>query len=168
MDPQIAEAILGHWYRGRNVNDRYGRIGDQELIRAIDGMTFDHGDYARIEEIPEKEKIAEKLYAKALTYDSNPWAYLGLGILKQKVGDHTGSIDILSKGVDAFPDSIQLNLCLGISYMNTGAFDKALSHFLPFQSSKEALGFIVSCYEALGDADTASRFRRKLESVSIR
>jgi len=44
MDPQIAEAILGHWFRGRNVNDRYGRIRDDELIRAIDGMTFDHGE----------------------------------------------------------------------------------------------------------------------------
>ena len=43
MDPEIREAILGHWYRGRNVNERYGRIGDAELIKAVDSMTFDHG-----------------------------------------------------------------------------------------------------------------------------
>jgi integrase len=43
MDPEIREAIMGHWYRGRNVNERYGRIGDEELIKAIDQMTFDHG-----------------------------------------------------------------------------------------------------------------------------
>jgi integrase len=43
MDPEIREAILGHWFRGRNVNERYGRIGDAELIKAIDSMTFDHG-----------------------------------------------------------------------------------------------------------------------------
>ncbi len=44
MDPAIAEAILGHWFRGRTVNERYGRIADQELIQAIDKMTFDHGE----------------------------------------------------------------------------------------------------------------------------
>ncbi|MFH1117289.1 MAG: site-specific integrase [Pseudomonadota bacterium] len=43
MDPEIRESIMGHWYRGRNVNERYGRIGDEELVRAIDQMTFDHG-----------------------------------------------------------------------------------------------------------------------------
>lgn len=43
MDWQIAESIMGHWYRGKTVNDRYGRIGDDELLRAIDKMTFDHG-----------------------------------------------------------------------------------------------------------------------------
>jgi integrase len=43
MDPEIRESIMGHWYRGRNVNERYGRIGDEELIRAMDQMTFDHG-----------------------------------------------------------------------------------------------------------------------------
>jgi integrase len=44
MDPEIREAIMGHWYRGKTINERYGRIGDQELIDAIDGMSFDHGD----------------------------------------------------------------------------------------------------------------------------
>ncbi len=43
MDPEIRESIMGHWYRGRNVTERYGRIGDEELIKAIDQMTFDHG-----------------------------------------------------------------------------------------------------------------------------
>jgi integrase len=44
MDPAIAEAILGHWFRGRTVNERYGRIGDKELIEAIDSMQFALGD----------------------------------------------------------------------------------------------------------------------------
>lgn len=44
MDPEIREAILGHATRARSVNERYGRISDQEFVRAIDGMTFDHGD----------------------------------------------------------------------------------------------------------------------------
>ena len=44
MDPEIRENIMGHWYRGRNVNERYGRIGDKELINAIDLMTVEHGE----------------------------------------------------------------------------------------------------------------------------
>jgi integrase len=44
MDYQIAESIMGHWFKGKNVNDRYGRISDHELIQAIDRMTFDHGE----------------------------------------------------------------------------------------------------------------------------
>ncbi len=44
MDRDIAESILGHWLRGRSVNERYGAISDQELIRAVDAMEFDHGE----------------------------------------------------------------------------------------------------------------------------
>ena len=43
MDPQIAESIMGHWFKGKSVNDRYGRISDKELVNAIDSMTFEHG-----------------------------------------------------------------------------------------------------------------------------
>jgi integrase len=43
MDPVIAESILGHWHRERSVNERYGRLSDEELVRAVDSMTFDHG-----------------------------------------------------------------------------------------------------------------------------
>lgn len=44
MDQEIRERILGHWNRARNVNERYGRISDDDLVRAMDGMTYDHGD----------------------------------------------------------------------------------------------------------------------------
>ncbi|MGB6066691.1 MAG: tyrosine-type recombinase/integrase [Desulfomonilaceae bacterium] len=44
MDPDIREAIMGHGDRARSVSERYGRISDQELIRAINLMTFDHGE----------------------------------------------------------------------------------------------------------------------------
>ncbi|MCX5860882.1 MAG: tyrosine-type recombinase/integrase [Deltaproteobacteria bacterium] len=44
MHPEIEQAIMGHSQRGMNVHERYGRIGDQELIEAIDRMTFDHGE----------------------------------------------------------------------------------------------------------------------------
>lgn len=44
MDPEIRETILGHWSKQRSVTERYGRVGEQELLHAIDRMTFDHGN----------------------------------------------------------------------------------------------------------------------------
>lgn len=44
MDPEIAELVLGHWFRGKTVTERYRRINDEEMIRAVDAMTFDHGN----------------------------------------------------------------------------------------------------------------------------
>ncbi|MGO8879342.1 MAG: tyrosine-type recombinase/integrase [Desulfomonilaceae bacterium] len=43
MDQEIRERIMEHYNRAMNVNERYGRISDSDLIRAIDGVTFDHG-----------------------------------------------------------------------------------------------------------------------------
>lgn len=43
MHPEIEKAIMGHADRSRSVHERYGTISDQELIAAIDLMTFDHG-----------------------------------------------------------------------------------------------------------------------------
>jgi integrase len=44
MHPEIERAIMGHSQRGKTVHEGYGFISDEELIRAIDGMTFDHGE----------------------------------------------------------------------------------------------------------------------------
>ncbi len=44
VDPQIAETIMGHVFRLKSVNERYGRISDEELLKAIDMMTFDNGE----------------------------------------------------------------------------------------------------------------------------
>lgn len=44
VDYQVAESIMGHWHRAKSVNDRYGRISDAELLRAIDMVTFSHGE----------------------------------------------------------------------------------------------------------------------------
>ena len=127
------------------------------------GMTFDHGDYALNEDIKGKDNIAEKLYKKALNYHPDSRAYLGLGILNQKKRSYHESVQILSKGVEHFPDNEQLSLCLGISHMNLGAFETALSFFLKFQHSKQALGFIINCYNALNNFEKASAYQKKLE-----
>jgi anaerobic magnesium-protoporphyrin IX monomethyl ester cyclase len=128
------------------------------------GMTFDQGDYAKNDAIKDKERIAENLYLKALTYHPHPSAYLGLGILKQKKGTYSESIEILSKGIQHFPDNEQLNMCLGVSYMNIGDFKTALSYFLKFQHSKPALELILSCYHALNDIEKVTYYQQIIDS----
>ena len=112
-------------------------------------MTFDHGDYAAIESIKERKKIAEKLYKRSLQYHPDSRAYLGLGIAKQKTKNYEQSIEILTEGFKHFPGNQQLSLCIAISYMNLGEFKKALSYLLPFQESKEVLPYIENCRRAM-------------------
>jgi tetratricopeptide (TPR) repeat protein len=130
------------------------------------GMTFDHGDYAGNDAIEGKDKIAEKLYRKALEYHPDPRAFLGLGINNQKNGAYQESVRILSKGVECFPENEQLNLCLGVSHMNLGAYKMALPFLLKFQQSKQAVELIANCYNALNDFEKGSAFQKKLESIS--
>ena len=115
------------------------------------GMTFSHGDYSRIEAIENKDKIAEKLFKKSLDYYPNHRAYMGLGLIKQKRREFQEAVKIVSKGLELFPESNELNLCLGITYMNMKDFKRALSYLLKIQQSKEASYYIEQCYKELGD-----------------
>jgi len=112
-------------------------------------MTFDHGDYAAIESIKEKKKIAEKLYKRSLEYHPDTRAYLGIGIAKQKTKNYEQSIEVLTEGFKHFPGNQQLSLCIAISYMNLGEFKKALSYLLPIQELKEVLPYIENCRRAM-------------------
>ena len=128
-------------------------------------MTFDHGDYARIEAIKENTKIAESLYQKALDYFPNQRAFLGLGILKQKKNNYAASSELLNQGLDFFPDDPQLNICQGVSLMNMGQYEKALDHFLKFQNIKAAVQYAANCYSMINDVENASILTRKLQSM---
>jgi integrase len=44
MHPEIETAIMGHASRAKGVHEGYGRISNDELIAAIDKVTFDHGE----------------------------------------------------------------------------------------------------------------------------
>jgi len=129
------------------------------------GMTFDHGDYSKIDAIEEKDKIAAKLYRRSLGYHPNPRAYLGLGIYHQKNQAYEDSINILDEGLGYFPDGEQLNICMAVSLMNTGDYQKALTHLLKFQNSSHALNLITGCYQALNDVEKAAAFQKKLKSM---
>ena len=71
-------------------------------------------------------------------------------MIKQKGRAFHDAIRILSEGVERFPESEELNLCLGITYMDLQDYDEALSHLLKFKDSKETRYYIDKCYEALG------------------
>jgi tetratricopeptide (TPR) repeat protein len=129
-------------------------------------MTFDHGDYAAVEAIPNKPQLAEFLYRKALSYHPDPRAFLGLAILLQKAGRHDTACGILQEAVRHFPDHEPLNISLGISLMNLGQFDSALTRLLPFQNDRQVLRIILECYHALGDRESAARCRDKLQEPS--
>jgi anaerobic magnesium-protoporphyrin IX monomethyl ester cyclase len=127
-------------------------------------MTFAHGEYSRVEALGDREKIAEKLYRKSLQYHPVPRAYLGIGMIRQKNRDLAESIKVLSEGAKHFPDDEQINICLGISYMNLGQFNKALSFLLKFQESTQALNFIAACYRELNDRDKEAATLKKLNA----
>ncbi len=131
------------------------------------GMTFSHGDYARLDAVKEKQKTAENLYKMALDYQPDHRAYLGLGIIKQKESAFDESIRILSEGIKFFPDSEPLNTCLGISYMNLGQYGKALLCLLKFPDSRQAVSYIAKCYKELGDSEKESAFLEKLRNIEL-
>lgn len=113
------------------------------------GMTFDQGDYAGIDAIPDKAAVARKLYERALDYCPDARAFLGLGMIWQKKRQFAASVRILSQGVEHFPEHQQLNLCLAISLMNTGAFDRALAYLGRIKDTAQAAYFINECRRAL-------------------
>ncbi len=127
-------------------------------------MTFDHGDYSGIDAIKNKDKIAARLYQKALQYHPNARAYLGLGIFNQKKQAYAASVTILSQGLEYFPDDEQLNICMAVSRMHTGAYQEALSYLLKFQHLQQTLGLIANCYHALRDFENAAAFQKRAES----
>jgi radical SAM superfamily enzyme YgiQ (UPF0313 family) len=113
------------------------------------GMTFSHGGYSKIQEVRQKIETAEILFRKSLSYSQDHRAYLGLGMIMQKKGEFEESVKILEEGLSHWPDSEDLNLCLGISTMNLGDFRAALDHFSRFPQSKTAVQYKEECVKAL-------------------
>ena len=128
-------------------------------------MTFDYGDYALVEEIENKPRIAATLYEQALKYHPNAEAFLGLGILFQKGGANREAADILFRGLAHFPDDARLNICMGVCLMNLAQWDRALSLLLNFQNEKDAVRFAALCYRSLGDEKNAEVMHKKYEKM---
>jgi len=112
-------------------------------------MTFSHGDYAKLEAIPHKDKTAKRLYRKSLNFAPNDRAYLGLGMIEQRERAFRESIALLDEGLRVFPENDQMKLCKGISHMNLGEFQEALGCLERMRDSKQAEAYKQECYKAL-------------------
>ncbi|VEN72864.1 B12-binding domain-containing radical SAM protein [Candidatus Desulfarcum epimagneticum] len=113
-------------------------------------MTFSHGDYSQIREIPQKQETARKLYEKALSLAPDHRACLGLGAMLQQKREFKGSIEALQKGAAHYPASEPIHLCLGISLMNEGRFHEAAACFEKFPHSPQAASYLEECRRAGG------------------
>ncbi len=67
MHPEIEKTIMGHASRARGVHEGYGIISDEELIAAIDSMTFDHGDTEIIGRVSSEKKARHRVASSAGT-----------------------------------------------------------------------------------------------------
>ena len=112
-------------------------------------MTFDQGDYASVDAVPNKPQLAEALYRRALGYSPDARAYLGLGILNQKSGRHAEAADLLTAGRAHFPGDEQLQVCLAVSLMNLGRFSDALAILDRCPSQPQAQRLASACRQAL-------------------
>jgi tetratricopeptide (TPR) repeat protein len=124
------------------------------------------GDYAGIDAIAHKDRIAEKLYQRSLEFGTNARAYWGLGMLYQQRKEFNESVQILTAGIKAFPKDEQLNLCMAVSYMNMGNYQKALPYLSELQHLKEGIYYTAKCYQALDDLQKAERYLQKYKSMN--
>jgi radical SAM superfamily enzyme YgiQ (UPF0313 family) len=124
------------------------------------------GDLSTFQAIPEKEKLAEKLYKRSLSYYPNQQAYLGLGYIKENQGNYEECVQIFSQGIKQFPESENLILGLGISHMILGQYVEALKYFRKIPASITALQRSATCYHIIGDYEKASLIVKELEHQS--
>lgn len=164
-DPELSAAQVLEW--GQALRDSfYRRL--PEFVEALDpiddpefyplhadffsrlAMTFDQGDYARVEAIPDKPLLAEALYRRAIDTHPDARAFLGLGILKQKDRRYQESADILNEGLSHFPEDEQLVIGLAVSLMNQGRFQEALRLLTRCPGQAEAQRLAEACRKAMG------------------
>lgn len=67
MHPEIEKAIMGHSSRAKAVHEGYGLISEDELIAAIDAMTFDHGETEILGTTNSNKKSRQRVVASAGT-----------------------------------------------------------------------------------------------------
>ena len=113
------------------------------------GLTFIHGDYARIDDIPDKEQTGKELLEKSLEAGKNSRAYLGLGLYYQRSFDLNKAEKLLRQGLSYFPGNRELIICLAICLMNSDSFAQALELLLPFKDDPAMLPYIQECRKRL-------------------
>ncbi|MEJ2158061.1 MAG: radical SAM protein [Desulfobacteraceae bacterium] len=123
------------------------------------GLTFSHGDYARIKSTVDPAQVARELFERSLRRHPDHRAFWGLALLDQHNGETAAAISTLKEGLRHHPQSQHLNICLGIGYANQGQFAQALEYLTPFDRIPEAIPHIVRSLRALGRHQEAEMYR---------
>ncbi len=112
------------------------------------GMTFLYGDYSRRKEIQDPVGVAEGLFRRALEFAPVHDGYFGLGLVLQKREAFEESLSVLEEGVERYPRSEDMQLCLGVSLMALGRMADAASVFRKFPQSERARRYLAMCRSA--------------------
>ena len=112
-------------------------------------LTFSHGDYADDPRLQDPDGTAIGLFEKALEYAPHPRAFLGLGMIFQRQKKFNHAVDRLEQGLNRYENDKDLHVCMGVSLMNLGKFDKALPHFLRFKTDAAMARYIDICQNKL-------------------
>lgn len=129
-------------------------------------MTFSHGDYAQLEEIPDRDAVAARLYDRALTYHPDQRAFLGRAILLQKAGAFADAANLLEQALQHFPHSEALHVCQGINFVNLNQPREAIALFLKFPDNPQSAASLAACHEALGETEEAARHARRYHEIT--
>ncbi|MGB5987214.1 MAG: radical SAM protein [Desulfobacterales bacterium] len=174
-DPRLKPETIRRW--GQRLRDGFHSrlpqfIEDLELVDDPElttwhadfysrlGLTLLSGDYAALETIPRKAETAALCFRRALTYQPNARAYLGLAILAQKEGRPGEAIQTAREGLSHFAGHPDLTLCLGVGYLAAGDAAAALACFEQFPQAPNSLSYRIVCHEALGQQAKADALRR--------
>ena len=124
-------------------------------------LKFGTGDFSKTDEIENSDFAAEKLFKKALEYYPNHQAFVGLGTVYQRQKNFVESIRVFLLGLRYERHSEELNVRLGVSYMNMGLYDKAVICFRGFEKNKDVLNHLAICYKKLGNKEKEAEIREK-------
>jgi tetratricopeptide (TPR) repeat protein len=114
------------------------------------GLTFSHGDYAGIRTRPHPHQVADALFERALKLHPDHRAYWDKALLCQRQGRWREAETILQSGLEHFPCSPDLNICLATILMKAGENARALHHLRPFESHPQAMPMIARCRRIIG------------------
>ncbi len=124
-------------------------------------LKFSTGDFSKTDGVENSDVAAEKLFKKALEHYPNHQAFVGLGSLYQLQKNFVESIRVFLLGLRYERHSEELNVRLGVSYMNMGLYDKAVICFRGFEKNKDVLKHLAICYKKLGNKEKEAEIREK-------
>jgi anaerobic magnesium-protoporphyrin IX monomethyl ester cyclase len=114
------------------------------------GLTFSHGDYARLVTPVKGRETARRLFERALTLHPDQRAFWGLALLDQEAGAWQQADQILRRGLAHHPDNALLNLRFSIGLMQAGDYHQAIARLLPFQHLPDVQPYLQACRRSVG------------------